>query len=195
MKKHSKILLIAAVLLASALLTFWPEAGGTAFLRPSEFDACFLWRAFTCHLVHWSAEHWLYDTACFVIIAWRLPIQKSLPCLILSSIVISIAVTMAYPWMAAYGGLSGVNCALYTAWALHIMKRSKTIGCLALATIIVKTALEIHSGHTFFVDNIFIPADMAHVTGIISGIICGICGNRLSKEIDIAHNEGKFQWS
>ncbi|MBR6060325.1 MAG: hypothetical protein IKP58_19320 [Victivallales bacterium] len=195
MKKHSKILLITAVLLASTLLTFCPEAGGTAALRPSEFDACFLWWAFTCHLVHWSAEHWLYDIACFVIIAWRLPIQKSLPCLILSSIAISIAVTMAYPWMTAYGGLSGVNCALYTAWAFHIMKRSKTIGCLALVTIVAKTILEIHAGHTFFVDNIFIPADMAHVTGIISGIICGICGNRLSKEIDIAHNEGKFQWS
>ena len=100
---------------------------------------------------------------------------------------------MAYPWMTAYGGLSGVNCALYTAWAFHIMKHSKTIGCLALATIIVKTALEIHSGHTFFVDNVFIPADMAHVTGIICGIICWICEKHLSKRIDIADNDGKFQ--
>ena len=188
----ARILLIAAVLSASAILTFCPEAGGTAALRPDHFDASFLWRMATCHLVHWSAEHLFYDGLCFAIIMAMLPIRKSLPCMMLASVSIAIAVTLAYPDMTAYGGLSGVNCALFALWALQLAKRSKTVGAMALAAIVSKTLLEIHAGHTFFVANAFIPADMAHVAGIISGIIYAICEKRLPKMIDIAMNHSKF---
>ena len=186
------MLLIAAVLSASAILTFCPEAGGAAALRPDHFDASFLWRMGTCHLVHWSTEHLFYDGLCFAIIASMLPAWKTLVCMAISARIIALTVTLAYPEMTAYGGLSGINCALFVVWALQIAKRSKTIGTMALAAIIGKTLLEIHAGHTFFVANTFIPANMAHVAGIISGIIYAICENQLPKMIDIAMNHSKF---
>ena len=195
MKNHACILLIAAVLSASAILTFCPEASRAAALRPNHCDVSFLWRMFTCHLVHWSAEHLFYDGICFAIIASMLPAWKTLACLAISARVVAITVTLAYPEMTAYGGLSGVNCALFVVWALHIAKQSKTIGGLALVAIIAKTLFEIQAGHTFFVTNTFIPANMAHVAGIVAGVFCGICGNHLSKGIDIIGNDSKFQWS
>ena len=192
MKNHARILLIAAVLSASAILTFCPEAGGAAALRPNHCDVSFLWRMATCHLVHWSAEHLFYDGICFAIIASMLPAWETLACLAISARVVAIAVTLAYPEMTAYGGLSGVNCALFVVWALHIAKQSKTIGGLALAAIIAKTLFEIQAGHTFFVTNTFIPANMAHVAGIVAGVICGICGKHFLKMIDIVINYSKF---
>ena len=192
MKNHARILLIAAVLSASAILTFCPEAGGAAALRPISPDASFLWRMSTCHLVHWSAKHLFYDGICFVIIASMLPTWETLACLAVSAPVVAIAVTLAYPEMTAYGGLSGVNCALFVVWAFQIAKQSKTIGGMALAAIITKTLFEIQTGHTFFVTNEFIPADMAHVAGIATGLICGICGKPFLKMIDIVINYSKF---
>lgn len=192
MKKHPHRLLIAAVLSAAAILTFCPAAGGAAVLRPTSPEASFLWRMFTCHLVHWSSEHLFYDGICFAIIAGMLPVRKTLVCMVLSSVTIAIAVTLAYPNMTAYGGLSGINCALFTLWAFHLAERSKTTGAMALAAIVTKTLLEIKVGHTFFVTDTFIPADMAHVTGIVTGVICGICRKHFLKMIDIAINYSKF---
>ena len=192
MKNHARILLIAAVLLASALLTFCPEAGEAAALRPNHCDASFLWRMSTCHLVHWSAKHLFYDGICFAIIAAMLHAWETIACLAVSAPVVAIVVTHSYPEMTAYGGLSGVNCALFVAWAFHIAGRSKTIGFWALAAIIAKTFVEYHEGHTFFVTREFIPADMAHVAGIAAGIICGICRKPFLKIIDIAINYSKF---
>ena len=192
MKNHARNLLIAAVLSASAILTFCPEAGGAAALRPNHCDVSFLWRMVTCHLVHWSAEHLFYDGVCFAIIASMLPAWKTLACLAISARVVAIAVTLAYPEMTAYGGLSGVNCALFVVWAFQIAKQSKTIGGMALVAIIAKTLFEIQAGHTFFVTNTFIPANMAHVAGIATGVICGICEKHFMKMIDITINHSKF---
>lgn len=192
MKTHTRNMLIMAVLAVSAVLTFCPEAARTAALRPDSFDASFLWRAFTCHLVHWSPKHLFYDGLCFAILASLLPTWKTWTCLALSARIVAVAVTLAYPQMTAYGGLSGVNCALFTLWALSLMKYSKPLALIALTIIIGKTVLEIHAGHTFFAGDAFLPADMAHVAGIISGIICHICEKRLLKMIDIAINYSKF---
>ena len=192
MKNHPHRLLIAAVLSAAAILTFYSAASGAAALRPISPDVSFLWRMFTCHLVHWSAEHLFYDGICFAIITTMLPVRKTLECMVLSSVTIAVAVTLAYPEMTAYGGLSGINCALFTLWAFHLVERSKTIGIMALAAIIAKTLLEIYIGHTFFVTDTFIPADMAHVAGIVTGVICGICRKHFLKMIDIAINYSKF---
>jgi hypothetical protein len=147
---------------------------------------------FTCHFVHWSAEHLFYDGICFAIIISMLSIRKTLTCMVLSSVTIAVAVTLAYPDMTAYGGLSGINCSLFTLWALQLTERSKTIGTMALVAIVAKTLLEIRIGHTFFVTDTFIPADMAHVAGIVTGVICGICGKHFLKMIDIAINYSKF---
>ena len=192
MKTHTHRLLITAVLSAAAILTFCPAAGGAAALRPISPDASFLWRMFTCHLVHWSAEHLFYDGICFAIIVAMLSVRKTLVCMVLSSVTIAIAVTLTYPEMTAYGGLSGINCALFTLWAFQLAEQSKTIGVMALGAIITKTLLEIHIGHTFFVTDTFISADMAHVAGIVTGVICGICRKHFLKMIDIAINYSKF---
>ena len=192
MKNHARILLIAAVLLAAVLLTVCPEAGGAAALLPNHCDASFLWRMSTCHLVHWSAKHLFYDGICFAIIAAMLPAWETMACLAVSAPVVAIVVTLSYPEMTAYGGLSGVNCALFVAWAFHVAGYSKTIGFWALAAIIAKTFVEYHEGHTFFVTREFIPTDMAHVAGIAAGIICGICRKPFLKMIDIAINYSKF---
>ncbi|MBR4902222.1 MAG: rhombosortase [Victivallales bacterium] len=192
MKTHTHRLLITAVLSAAAILTFCPAAGGAAALRPISPDASFLWRMFTCHLVHWSAEHLFYDGICFAIIVAMLSVRKTLVCMVLSSVTIAIAITLTYPEMTAYGGLSGINCALFTLWAFQLAEQSKTIGVMALGAIITKTLLEIHIGHTFFVTDTFISADMAHVAGIVTGVICGICRKHFLKMIDIAINYSKF---
>ena len=192
MKNHTHHLLIAAVLSTAAILTFCPAAGGAAALRPISSDASFLWQMFTCHLVHWSAEHLVYDGICFAIITAMLSIRKTLACMMLSSVTIAITVTLAYPEMTAYGGLSGVNCALFTLWAFQLAEQSKIISFMALAAIIAKTLFEIKVGHTFFVTDTFVPADMAHVAGIVTGVICGICGKHFLKMIDIAINYSKF---
>jgi rhomboid family GlyGly-CTERM serine protease len=192
MKTHTHRLLITAVLSAAAILTFCPAAGGAAALRPISQDASFLWRMFTCHLVHWSAEHLFYDGICFAIVVAMLSVRKTLVCMVLSSVTIAIAITLTYPEMTAYGGLSGINCALFTLWAFQLAEQSKTIGVMALGAIITKTLLEIHIGHTFFVTDTFISADMAHVAGIVTGVICGICRKHFLKMIDIAINYSKF---
>ncbi len=192
MKTHTHRLLITAVLSAAAILTFCPAAGGAAALRPISPDASFLWRMFTCHLVHWSAEHLFYDGICFAIVVAMLSVRKTLVCMVLSSVTIAIAITLTYPEMTAYGGLSGINCALFTLWAFQLAEQSKTIGVMALGAIITKTLLEIHIGHTFFVTDTFISADMAHVAGIVTGVICGICRKHFLKMIDIAINYSKF---
>lgn len=164
------LIFIAIILLLSATMTFVPCIAVSSRLYMADSLLPMTVRIFTCHLVHWTAEHFIYDILCFVLIACFLSWRRALLAMFVSAITISIGVLNLYTNLDSYCGLSGVNCCLFALFAIDLVHRNKKLGIVALFSIIMKTAFEIAAKRTFFATSGFIPVHCAHVIGILTGI-------------------------
>jgi hypothetical protein len=98
----------------------------------------------------------------------------------LSALIISTAVLWCCPTLSSYRGLSGIDTAIYCWLALELCKdavieknRFKiTMYSLFIAGLIGKTLYEFATGSMLFSNpGDFIPVPLAHVAGIISGVL------------------------
>ena len=177
--KRSNVIFCLIILLVSGGLIALPEAGEALMLHPSASMGRFPLEAFSCHLAHSSLEHWGYDIGCFVLMGLFIPLPQLLPCMAASGFAIAVGVQLLHPELAAYGGLSGVNCALFVVFAArHLTPRHPRLFLLAIALLALKTGMEMQCGRTFFATAGFVPIHDAHVIGICCGLLFSLLQRR-----------------
>lgn len=122
-----------------------------------------LWRIVSCHLTHWNFEHLQWDLLMFVVLGaiceWRSPGRTRL-CITLAAAAVSTIVLAAFPSIATYRGLSGIDTALFTLLAFSLLNdglrehnRALVVTTSALIFgLFAKTTYEAVTGHACFVD-------------------------------------------
>jgi len=147
-----------------------------------------VWRLLTGHFTHWTAEHLFWDLLVFAALAalWeRRAGKRSLGVLVFgSALLISAAVWTVLPEVTLYRGLSGVDCALVTATAVLLLRRSLRRGewglSVAFAAVLtgyfLKILYESSTGGTVFVEaDAFVAVPLAHLVGGGYGALLGTC--------------------
>jgi rhomboid family GlyGly-CTERM serine protease len=141
-----------------------------------------LWRLFTGHVVHWSAQHLIWDLtvliACGGLLEW---VNRKLMVgiLVVGSLLISFGLIIFQSDMLYYRGLSGMDMALFAGICLQAISycrlRAKSelaiLWGLALLGCVLKPAFEIVVGGSFFVSDFgsgVEPSALSHILGIIA---------------------------
>jgi len=143
-----------------------------------------VWRVLTCHLVHWNPEHLLWSGGAFVLLGGACEARgrgRFLVCAALSAVAIPLALRFAAPAMGSYGGLSGIDSALFTMLAAATVldnhrARRKALAwgaCIALILFLCKLAYEIETGSAVFLSDSphQRPIPMAHIVGGAAGVV------------------------
>lgn len=150
-----------------------------------------LWRLLTCHWVHLSWDHLLWSGMTFLglgSICEMMDRKKLLVTAGLSALLIPMAIWWGMPGLKIYGGLSGLDCALYALLMVLLIKREIRSGnriwlaffSLMLVGLIAKITYETVSGMTIFVSNNhagMVPVPLAHLVGGIVGTGVGLIKN------------------
>ncbi len=174
------------MVLVLAIVTLLFAAFGATFINPEALalDRCALatgeiWRLWTGHFVHWSFNHLVWDGITFAVLSWLLLKLAPRACfwlLILGPPLISGAVLIAEPGLLVYGGLSGLDVALWVCVCLAVTQNSpdrttKAAAWLALVGGIGKVGFELATGSAALVSGAFALAPSAHVSGAILGAV------------------------
>ncbi len=147
-----------------------------------------LWRMLTCHWVHLSWDHLAWSAMTFLglgsLCEW-MDAKKYGTAVTVSAILIPAAIWWALPDLVVYGGLSGIDCALYALLMVMLIKREihsgsrRWVVCftLLLLGLVAKISYETITGMTIFVSNAhsgMVPVPLAHLVGGIVGIVTGL---------------------
>jgi rhomboid family GlyGly-CTERM serine protease len=146
------------------------------------------YRVFTCHWLHWSWNHMVWDLAMFVLLGSLCEIRdrrRYLQMLAVSSAVIPLFVMTWHPELTTYRGLSGLDSGLFAFLALDMMRerlhrsdrRSAFLFGACLAGLGIKIVWEVFAGGNIFVsDASFVPVPLAHLVGGVVGCAMGCSG-------------------
>jgi rhomboid family GlyGly-CTERM serine protease len=137
------------------------------------------WRAFTCHLTHWTYEQLAWDGLVFLGLGLASARKDSAAVhatLLASAIAVPCAVLLFAPEVIAYRGLSGIDSALF-ALVLVMHARNNPAVVLCAAGFALKIAFEMTTGATVFVSGLgpgVQPVPVAHVAGATVGLLIGL---------------------
>jgi rhomboid family GlyGly-CTERM serine protease len=182
---------------AKSLLTTAPittaVAAAALFLQLQSTiqPACELWfsqlsvscvpKLLTCHLLHWSWNHLIWDLAVFLVAGficeprWN---RQFLLVLATAGLVIPLTVGVGHPQLMCYRGLSGIDSALFAlAAGMVFLEEARlrhwptaTAAALVILGQFLKILAEHSAGHTLFVnDSGFTPIPLAHLAGALAG--------------------------
>jgi len=145
-----------------------------------------VYRVVTCHWLHWSADHLIWDLVVFAVLGamceWRSP-RSYLGTVLLSAIAIPLCVMHWLPEVGSYRGLSGIDTALFGLLVSGLLvQRTKDhdwSGTLLFAFFLIglsgKITMETISHTNIFVsDTSFVPVPLAHLVGAIIGVATGV---------------------
>jgi len=149
-----------------------------------------LWRLITCHWVHLSTDHLFWSAATFLVLGSLCEImdpKKYYAAVGIAAVSIPIVIRWGLPDLMIYGGLSGLDCALYALLMVLFMKREirsrswiwVAFFSLLLGGLVAKIIYETTTGLTIFVGNNqtnMVPVPLAHLVGGCIGIFVGILG-------------------
>jgi rhomboid family GlyGly-CTERM serine protease len=187
-RKLLSLLSPAIVVALAALALVTPDLTASWELNRSAVADGQWWRLFTGHLTHWNLDHLFWDAATFfaltAVCLWRRPVT-TIAAIVSACLVISVTVLTAHPKLDAYRGLSGLDTALFTLLATAIYQDARRDGDRALAALakwalaalVAKTAYEVLTGATLFVDSEaagFLPLASAHAAGAGAGFLAAI---------------------
>jgi rhomboid family GlyGly-CTERM serine protease len=147
-----------------------------------------LWRLITCHWVHLSTDHLFWSAATFLVLGSLCEImdpKKYYAAVGISVISIPIVIRWGMPDLMIYGGLSGLDCALYSLLMVLFIKREirsrswiwASFFVLLLSGLVAKIIYETATGLTIFVGNTqtnMVPVPLAHLVGGCVGFFVGI---------------------
>ncbi len=141
----------------------------------------------TCHLTHWSWNHYVWDIGLFVPLAWYLEQKHKkqfLWCLLLACVAVSCSVVFCLPSLTGYRGLSGIDSALFSLVLLILTrefwgKKDWTnwgICLIFYGGFFLKTGYETICGQTVFVSasTQMTPVPLAHFIGFLTGTFTGL---------------------
>jgi len=192
-------LLMAAAAVAIAIL---PPLGELLQFDRAANAGGEAWRLATCHLCHWNFEHLKWDLLMFAVLGavceWRNP-RRMRWCVLAAATAVSVLVTVQFPEIAFYRGLSGIDTALFTLLAIDLLRDAVRDRNWLLATatggmlygFAAKTLFEAATGRTIFVDREtagFLALVWDHVIAGAVGILCaaafGLRGGRAASLIE-----------
>jgi len=143
-----------------------------------------LWRFFTGHFTHFTADHLKWDVTVFVALGGLVELRSRkhfVAILAGGALAISLGVWWLQPQFVSYRGLSGLDSALFGYIAADIFKLARTEGrrvpaaaaVLAMTLFVAKIVFELVSGHAFFVESsaAFAPVPLAHLIGALVGCV------------------------
>jgi rhomboid family GlyGly-CTERM serine protease len=147
-----------------------------------------LWRLLTCHWVHLSGDHLFWSAMTFLGLGFqceRMDRKRFYATVVVSALLIPAVIWLGMPHLVIYGGLSGLDCALYALLMILMIKReiqSRSWTWVALFALlqgglIAKITYEIVTGLTIFVSNThadMIPVPLAHLAGGVAGTAIGL---------------------
>ena len=155
-----------------------------------------LWRLLTCHWVHLSWDHLFWSALTFLGLGSLCELidkKKFYATVGVSALLIPIAIWWGMPDLSIYGGLSGLDCALWALLMVLLIKRESRSGSriwvaffsLLLVGLIAKITYESITGMTLFVSNNhtgMVPVPLAHLVGGIVGTGIGLLKNKDSSK-------------
>jgi rhomboid family GlyGly-CTERM serine protease len=151
-----------AMLALACMAQLWPELASLWQLADQSLARGELWRLFGGHLTHWSWNHLLWDGAALLFLGAALERANRrlyVLFLLIAGPVLSLGLLAVHPEMQVYRGLSGIDSALFTAWALGLLRQTKGwdepqrwLWATALGTFFAKLAWVIGGGGARFVD-------------------------------------------
>ena len=170
---------------AAALLYLVPGAPDALAWDRHAIAAGEVWRVVTGHLVHWSAGHLIWDVGAFALLGALCESRgrgRTALCLAGSALAVSGLVWGLLPDMQRYGGLSGLDSALFALLGVDLLREqwrqsgiaALSLGlafCLALA---LKIGFEMTNGGAVFVGDLPAgvgPVPSAHLAGALAGIL------------------------
>jgi len=147
-----------------------------------------LWRLVTCHWVHLSGDHLFWSAMTFLGLGSLCELidkKKYYATVVFSALLIPVVIWLGMPDLMIYGGLSGLDCALYALLMVLMIKREIQSGSrvwvaffsLLLAGLMAKIAYETVTGLTLFVSNVhsaMVPVPLAHLVGGVVGSTIGL---------------------
>ena len=147
-----------------------------------------LWRLISCHWVHLSTDHLFWSAATFLVLGSLCEImdpKKYYATVGISAISIPIVIWWGMPGLMIYGGLSGLDCALYALLMVLFIKREirsrswiwVALFSLLLGGLVAKIIYETATGLTIFVGNThtnMVPVPLAHLAGGCVGFFVGV---------------------
>ena len=147
-----------------------------------------LWRLLTCHWVHLSWDHLFWSAMTFLGLGSLCELmdkKKYYATVAVSALLIPAAIWWGMPKLIIYGGLSGLDCALYALFMFWLRKREirsrswfwVSFFSLLLTGLIGKITYETVTGLTIFVSNThsnMVPVPLAHLIGGVVGFSAGI---------------------
>jgi rhomboid family GlyGly-CTERM serine protease len=149
-------------------------------------DGVSLPRLLTCHALHWSGSHLVWDLAVFSTLG-ALCERRSRPryvaALALSAVLIPLGLAVLHPEITRYRGLSGIDSALFGLLAADLgrqrLSEGDRVGAgvmgLFLLGLAGKIGLEcLHGGNLFVADQSFVPLPWAHAIGGVVGVILAL---------------------
>ena len=149
---------------------------------------CELWRLLTCHWVHLSWDHLFWSAMTFLGLGSLCELmdkKKYYATVGVSVLLIPAAIWWGLPDLVIYGGLSGLDCAVYALLMVLLIKREVRsrnrfwVACfsLLLVGLIAKITYETITGLTLFVSNNhsgMVPVPLAHLVGGVVGTGIGL---------------------
>ena len=179
--------LVALLLLPAALLAATPLDGALAQSLLLQRDAVLAgqgWRALTCHWVHVSASHFAWDALTFAalgVACARRDLRRFVATVALAAPAISATVLLTHPELSFYGGLSGIDSALFGLLAATMLQgalsrrdRTRTaIAAILTVAFVAKTGYELTTAGTLFVAETTTAraVPIAHVAGFAVGVL------------------------
>jgi rhomboid family GlyGly-CTERM serine protease len=179
---------IPLTLLISAFVIIAHFVGDVSGLMAIDFRSLTLadsHRVFTCHVLHWSWNHLIWDLAMFAtlgaIAETNMP-RRYRWTLILSALLITAGVMLYHPEMETYRGLSGIDTALFGLIVADLLGRrlherdwrSVFWFSALLFVMLGKMVMETLAGTNLFVtDTSFMPLPLAHLVGAVTGLLIG----------------------
>ena len=147
-----------------------------------------LWRMLTCHWVHLSGDHLFWSAMTFLGLGSLSEVmdkKKYYATVAVSVVLIPAAIWWRMPDLIIYGGLSGLDCALYALLMVILIKREirsrsrvwVAFFSLMLVGLIAKITYETVTGLTIFVSNAhsgMVPVPLAHLVGGAVGTAIGL---------------------
>lgn len=177
------------LLTAAALLAYFAPGLNQALAYEGGSGLGEAWRILTCHWVHWNGDHLVWSAGTFFVLSLACEdINGHLHrmCIFLSALLIPLGLRIGSPELASYGGLSGIDSALFGLLAVSVARDAlaarKWTGAIAVGVFglgfAAKIAYEMTTGGTAFMNptSAMIPVPLAHVIGVVVGVATGLSG-------------------
>jgi len=171
------------IALTALLLQSFPTLQPATELFFADLTATEIWKLATCHLLHWSWDHFFWDVMVLVAAGTfcetRWP-QRFHLVLATAGVLIPLAVMLSAPALLSYRGLSGIDSALFALAAgsllIEEIQAARPLAAIlvgvAVAAQFLKIGLESTAGQTLFVqDAPFVPVPLSHLSGAVIGCL------------------------